>query len=174
MRRLLAVGALLLLAACSDNTTPPGGSPGGAENPTASAPAPDGSTTPGGNTGGIPGGADAKTICAAYTKAEGEAGAKLITILPKAAEAMGDPSQVPGVITELKVALGDYEKQLRAESNRTADGELKAAIDADLATIQATIKTVDTAGNDMEKVINSLNSPEFQKIGDKVKSLCEK
>jgi hypothetical protein len=121
----------------------------------------------------VPGGADKKTICAAYTKVEGDAGAKLVTILPKAAEALGDPAKAPAVIAELKVALADYEKGLAAEANRTADGELRGAIEADLGTIKAAQRTIESAGNDMEKVINSLNSPEFQKIGDKVKTLCE-
>ncbi len=163
MRRLSMVAALLALAACSDNPAPPAGvgTPGGATTPAVSAPP------------GVPGGADRKTVCAAYGKVEGEAGAKLVTILPRAAEALGDPAKAQPVIAELKGVLVDYEKGLAAEANRSADGALRGAIEADLGAIKATQRTIEASGTDMEKVVTSLNSPEFQRIGEKVKTLCE-
>jgi len=173
MHRLITVAALLFLAtACSDDK--PNGQNGpttGATPPTTTASAP---ATAVPSTPGVAGGATKEAVCAAYLKAEGEAGNKFIAILPKAADAMSDPGKAPAVLTELKAALKTYETALTAEAARSADGQLRAAISADLATLAATVKAVESAGNDMEKVLTALNSPEFQQLGDKVKSLCGK
>lgn len=175
MRRLIAIAALACLAACSDTKAPgdaePSSPPAGATATATPAASPGGdpSASP---APGVPGGAARDAVCDAYLKAEGEVGAKLVVILPKVADAMADPSKAAGVLTELKAVLKGYEAALSAEAGRSPDGELKAAVEADLAAIRAALKEIEAAGNDMEKVLGALDSPEFQKLGEKVRTLC--
>jgi hypothetical protein len=120
----------------------------------------------------VPGGADLKTVCAGYSKVEGEAGAKFLTVVQKLPEAIAEPLKAGPAVTELKTALKDYQTGLKAEAARSADGQLRAAIEADVATIGKTVTNIEAAGDDVTRALAALNTPEFQKLGERVKALC--
>jgi len=181
MRRRLAALALsaatlLALTACADKAKDQNPSTGTSRNATATpssagtaSQAPPPSVVP-----GVPGGADLKTVCAGYSKVEGEAGAKFLTLVQKLPEAIADPAKAGPAITELKAALKAYQAGLSAEAARSANGDLRAAIDADVATITKALASIEASGNDVTKALAALNTPEFQKLGERVKALCEK
>lgn len=162
---------LLSAAACSDKSPDkPGSTPTGA-GPSASSSA---GTTASPGSGPVVGGVDKKTVCAGYEKAVGEAQAKLQVILPQLAEAMGSPSKAGPVVTELKTVITTFETAIAAEAARSQDAELRAAIEADLAAWRQAGKDAQAAGADAEKALAALQTPEFTKAGEKVRSLCEK
>lgn len=171
---MLATAAIAGLAACSDNKVqePPLGG-GGQPGTSAGAPAPAGSAAPSALPG-IPGGSDVKTVCAGYNKVAGEAGNKFNQLMLKIPEAMADPAKAGPVLTELKGLLNDYRSGLTTEAARSADGALRTAIEADAAVIAKTLAGVESAGTDIQKVIAAVNTPEFQQLGEKVRTLCEK
>lgn len=163
---LVIVGAVMLLAACSQkapqNSSVPTSGPGGV-TPTAAA----------GRTGEpVGGGADRTAICAGYQKAEADTEAKMTVILPKAAEAMADASKAPAVVSELKTTLTSFETALRAEAGRSADPELKAAIEADVAVLVKALQDLAAAGNDMTSAFAAITSDQFTAAGEKVRELC--
>jgi len=123
---------------------------------------------------GVPDGADRKTVCAAYAKVEGEAGAKFLTMVQKLPEAIAEPLKAGPAVAELKAALKEYQAGLSAEAARSADGQLRAAIQADAATIGKAVANIELAGDDVTKALAALNTPEFQRLGEGVKALCEK
>jgi hypothetical protein len=182
MRRRLAALALsaatlVALSACADKAKDPKPSTGTSKNATAT-PSPASTATPAAVppsvVPGVPGGADLKTVCAGYRKVEGEAGAKFLTLVQKLPEAIADPAKAGPAITELKAALKAYQAGLAAEAARSADGQLRAAIEADVATIAKATADIEAAGNDVTKALAALNTPEFQKLGERVKALCDK
>jgi hypothetical protein len=123
---------------------------------------------------GVPGGADLKTVCDGYTRIEGEAGAKFLTLVQKLPEALAEPVKAGPAVAELKTALKDYQAGLTAEAAKSADGQLRTAIQADVATIAATVANIEAGGDDVTKALAALNTPEFQKLGEGVKALCDK
>ncbi|HEX6684486.1 MAG TPA: hypothetical protein VF062_16910 [Candidatus Limnocylindrales bacterium] len=122
----------------------------------------------------MPGGSDLKTICNGYLAAEGAAGAKFLAIVQKLPDAMTDPSKAAPAMTELKGALGEYRAGLAAQAAKSADGELKAAIETDVAIVAKALAAVEAAGTDVTAALNAMNTPDFQKLGEKVKTLCDK
>lgn len=180
MRRRLAAlalsaAALVVLSACVD--TPKDQNPSSSGTSGSSA----GPST-GGVTGtaapsalpGVPGGSDIRTVCAGYTKIEGEAGAKFLTLVQKLPEAIAEPNKAGPAIQELKTALKDYQVGLTLEASRSADGPLRTAINADAATIAKAVAEIEVANGDVTKALAALNTPEFQKLGEGVKALCDK
>lgn len=173
MRRAVTLAAMLFVAAlpvtaCANNPEPgtdASASPSAGTTATVSIPPASGP--------GVPGGADNAAVCAAYQAAQDQAQQKFIELLPRAAEATNDPSKAPAVLAELKTALKAYETAIAAEAGRAADGQLKAALEADLATLRATATSIEAAGTDMDKVLTALNSPDFQNLGENVKAICE-
>ncbi len=170
---VVIVGAGLLMAACSSKS--PNSSvltPGPGKSATA-APASPGAT---GTSSGIPvtGGVDRKTICTAYQKAEAEAETRLTAVLPKAAEAIGDPAKGAPVVAELKAVLAGFETALKTEAARSGDAELKSAIEADVAVLVKTQQDLTAAGNDVTKAFEAINTDQFTAAGEKVKALCAK
>jgi len=123
---------------------------------------------------GLPGGADLKTVCAGYTKVEGEAGAKFLALVQKLPEALAEPVKAGPAVAELKAALKDYQAGLAAEVAKAADGRMRTAIQADVATIAKTVANIEAGGDDVTKALAALNTPEFQKLGEGVKALCDK
>lgn len=123
---------------------------------------------------GVPGGADVKTVCTNYSKVEGEAGAKFLTMVQKLPEAIADPNKAGPAVAELKAALKEYQAKLSAEAGKSADGRLRAAIEADAAAIGKAVANIEAAGDDVTKALAALNTPEFQKLGEGVKALCDK
>jgi hypothetical protein len=121
----------------------------------------------------VPGGADIKTVCAGYTKVEGEAGAKFLTLVQKLPEAIAEPNKAGPAILELKNALKDYQAGLTMEASKSADGSLRTAIHADAATIAKAVAEIELANDDVTKALAALNTPEFQKLGEGVKALCD-
>jgi hypothetical protein len=171
---VLSVAALAALSACVDkprDQNPSLGTGGNAgQSPTPDATDPLGplpSAMP-----GVPGGADLKTVCAAYTKIEGEAGAKFLDLVQKLPEAIAEPNKAGPAVAELKAALKAYQAGLSAESAKSADGQLRAAIEADVATIGKTVANIELAKDDVTMALAALNTPEFQKLGERVKALC--
>jgi hypothetical protein len=164
---VVSMGAGLFMTSCSDN--PPGTSvptPGPGQGSGSRA-------SPGANGGPVTGGVDRKTICAAYTKAEGDAEAKLMVVLPKAAEAVGDPAKAAPVVAELKTVLSGFETALKTEAAR-ADAELKGAIDADVAVLVKAQQDLAAAGNDVTLAFAAINTDQFTAAGEKVRALCAK
>ena len=169
----LIMGAALFLAACSNNGVDKGSVPttgAGASGIASTSASPGSSSVPGG--GPVTGGVDKKTVCAAYQKAEGEAEAKLTVVVPKAAEAIANPSQAPAVLAELKAILATFEAALRTEAARSADAQLKAAIEADVAALVKAQQDLQAAGNDVGKAFAAINTDQFTAAGEKVKALC--
>ena len=121
---------------------------------------------------GLPGGADLKTVCAGYTKVEGEAGAKFLALVQKLPEALAEPVKAGPAVAELKAALKDYQAGLAAEVAKAADGRMRTAIQADVATIAKTVSGIELAKDDVTMALAALNTPEFQKLGERVKALC--
>jgi hypothetical protein len=177
MRRRLAalalsVAAFAALGACADsskNQDPSGGTGGSTATPGTTAPTAAPTVLP-----GVPGGADIKTVCAGYTKVEGEAGAKFLALVQKLPEAIADPVKAGPALTDLKNALKDYQAGLTLEASKSADGQLRTAIHADAAAIARATAQVEAAGDDVNKALTALNAPEFQKLGEGVKALCDK
>ncbi|WP_203915071.1 hypothetical protein [Rhizocola hellebori] len=163
----------LLLAACSakapDQVSVPTPGPAGSVGASAS-PGATGSPAPGPVTGGV----DRQTICASYRKAEADAEAKLTVVIPKAAEAIGDPAKAGPVLAELKAALAGFEAALKAEAARAGDAELKGAIDADVAALVKAQQDLAAAGNDVTLAFAAINTDQFTAAGEKVKALCAK
>lgn len=122
----------------------------------------------------MPGGADLKTVCTGYLAAEGAAGAKFLAIVQKLPDAMTDPSKAGPALAELKAALNEYRTELAAQAAKSADAELKAAIDTDVASLAKAIAVVEAAGNDVPKALGAMNAPEFEALGEKVRTLCDK
>ncbi len=171
---LVTVGAGMFLAACSDkapqNTSVPTPGPGGATSATGG---PGPTNTPGGG-GPVTGGVDRKAVCAGYQKAETEAEAKMTVVLPKAAEAIADPSKAPAVVAELKATLASFETALRAEAGRSGDAELKRAIEADVAVLTKAQQDLTAAGDDVTKAFAAINTEQFTAAGEKVRELCSR
>jgi hypothetical protein len=173
---VLSVAALAALSACVDKPRDQNPSLGTGGNATSS-PGQGGTASPGALPSalpGVPGGADLKTVCAAYAKVEGEAGAKFLTMVQKLPEAIADPNKAGPAVAELKAALKEYQAKLSAEAGKSADGQLRAVIEADAATIGKALANIEAAGDDVTKALAALNTPEFQKLGEGVKALCDK
>jgi len=173
---VLSAAALLVLSACVDKPRDQNPSLGTGGNATTT-PGSGGTASPGvvpSALPGVPGGADLKTVCAAYAKVEGEAGAKFLTLVQKLPEAIAEPLKAGPAVAELKTALKEYQAKLSAEAARSADGQLRTAIEADAATIGKTVANIETAGDDVTRALAALNTPEFQKLGEGVKALCDK
>jgi len=174
--RILVVtaGVGLFLAACSDkapdNTSVPTSGPG--QSGTAAPGSPGASGAPGG--GPVTGSVDRKTVCEAYQKAEADAEAKMTVVLPKAAEAIGDPVKGAQVVAELKTVLSSFEVALKAESARVGDAELKGAIDSDVAVLVKAQQDLTAAGNDVTAAFAAINTDSFTAAGEKVKTVCAK
>ena len=178
MRRWLAAlalstAALVVLSACVDTPRDQNPSLGTGKNP-AESPATGGTASQGPvpSLPGVPGGADLKTVCAGYAKIEGEAGAKFLTLVQKLPEAIAEPNKAGPAVAELKTALKDYQAGLSAEAAKSADGQLRSAIEADVATIAKTVSNIELAKDDVTMALAALNTPEFQKLGERVKALC--
>jgi len=178
LRRLaalaLSAAALVALSACVDKPRDQNPSLGTGGNP-AESPATGGTASPGAAASsmpGVPGGADLKTVCAGYTKIEAEAGAKFLTLVQKLPEAIAEPNKAGPAVAELKTALKDYQAGLSAQAAKSADGQLRAAIEADVATIAKTVSGIELAKDDVTMALAALNTPEFQKLGERVKALC--
>ena len=122
----------------------------------------------------VPGGADRTSVCAAYDKAQGEAEAKLIVVVPKLAEALGDPSKAGPALTELKAVMASFDASLSAQANLAQDADLKAAIQADVNVLRKAGGDIVAAGNDVEKALAALQTDEFKAVGEKVKAICAK
>jgi hypothetical protein len=168
---VVTAGAGLLLAACSDKA------PDKASVPVPGPSQSNGSTTtqsPGPSGGPVTGGVDRKTVCGAYQKAEADAEAKMTVVLPKAAEAIGDPVKGAAVVAELKSVLSSFEIALKAEAARAGDAELKSAIDGDVAVLVKTQQDLAAAGNDVTAAFAAINTEAFTAAGEKVKALCSK
>jgi hypothetical protein len=156
--------AALSLAACEENE-PQKLNPGIGQSsrPSASAqPSP------------VPGGTDRTSVCAAYDKAQGEAEAKLIVVLPKVGEAMGDPSKAGPALTELKAVVASFDASLSAQADLARDADLKAAIQADVSALRKASGDLTAAGNDVDKALAALQTDAFKAVGEKVKALCGK
>lgn len=160
---ILLAAALLALGACSENETP---------NKLPTGAATSGASSPAGSP--VPGGKDRVSVCASYDKAQGEAEAKLVVVLPKLAEAMGDPSKAGPAITELKAVMASFDASLSDQVNLAQDAELKAAIQADVNSLRKASTAIAAGGNDVEKALAALQTDEFKAVGEKVRALCGK
>lgn len=171
----LSVAALVALSACSDNPKDQNPSLGTSKSPAAtSAPASTAPTAAPSVMSGVPGGADIKTVCAGYSKVEADVGAKLVALAQKLPAALTDPAKAGPAIAELKNVLKDYQAGLTLEASRSADGQLRTAIHAEAATIAKTVAAIEAGGDDVNKALVALNTPEFQKLGEGVKALCDR
>jgi hypothetical protein len=170
---LVTAGVGLVLAACSDkapdNTSVPTSGPGQSGATSTLSP---GAT--GGPGGPVTGAVDRKTVCEAYQKAEADAEAKLTVVLPKAAEAIGDPVKGAAVVAELKTVLSSFETALKVEAARVGDAELKGAIDGDVAVLAKAQQDLTAAGNDVTAAFAAINTDSFTAAGEKAKALCAK
>ncbi|MDI1460878.1 hypothetical protein QEZ54_07870 [Catellatospora sp. KI3] len=163
MRRVIATLALSLAvfgtAACSDTPTTEAG-PGSSAAPSASAAA-----APAGT-------ADKKTTCAAYEKAEMAAKVAMLATLGKAMDAITDESKQQELIGELKKTMVDFGTALTAAAADSADAEVKAALEANIAALTAATTAIETAAGDFDKATDAIDAPEFEQAGKKLEALC--
>jgi hypothetical protein len=122
----------------------------------------------------VPGGTDRTSVCAGYDKAQGEAEAKLVVVLPKVGEALGDPTKAGPALTELKAVVASFDASLSAQANLAQDADLKAAIQADVSVLHQAGGDLAAAGNDVEKALAALQTDAFKAVGEKVKAICGK
>jgi hypothetical protein len=163
---VLAIAALAL-SACSENDkpktlNPPAGSSAGAPATPSPQPSP------------VPGGTDRASVCAGYEKAQGEAEAKLIVVLPKVGEALADPSKAGPALAELKAVLATLDASFNTQATLAQDAQLKAAIEADLAVLRKAGSEIQAAGTDVARALAALQTDEFKALGEKVKAICGK
>jgi hypothetical protein len=95
-------------------------------------------------------------------------------VVPKAAEAIANPSKAAPVLTELKTILATFEAALKAEAGRPDDAQLRAAIHADVAVLAKVQQDLAAAGNDVSAAFAAINTEQFTAAGEKVKALCAK
>lgn len=159
--------AALALGACSESDKPKTLSPAPGSSAGASA-----SASP--QASPVPGGADRASVCAGYQKAQGEAEAKLIVLLPKVGEAMGDPAKAGPALADLRAALTALEASLNIQANLSQDAELKAAIQGDVTVLRKAVNDVQAAGTEVDKALAALQTDEFKALGEKVRTVCGK
>ncbi|MDI1465630.1 hypothetical protein QEZ54_32135 [Catellatospora sp. KI3] len=156
MRRILAAATLGLAlfgaAACADTPV---------DNPGASA-APSAASSPAG--------VDKATACANLTKATDEFTAKFTALLPK----LTDPAGQKEAATQLLADLTAFQTAYGKDAAAIADADLKAAVQADLATLGSGLAAVGQANGDVTKIQAALSTPEFSAAGEKVKTICGK
>lgn len=156
MRRILATATLGLAlfgaAACADTEPSATGTP-----------------TPGAATSAAaPAGVDKKAACANLTKATEDFKTQGAAILPE----MMNPATQQAAVPKLTKLLTDFQAAYSKDVNTIADAELKAAVEADLKTLQAAGAAVVAANGDAAKIEAALSSPDFTAAGEKVKTLC--
>jgi hypothetical protein len=156
MRRILAVvtlgAALFTAAACADTKPDASASPSAATATSAAA------------------GVDKKTACTNLKAAVDGFSAKAIVLAPKLADP--DKAKAGAAVSELLTELQAFQTKYSADIAAIQDPELKAAVQDDIKVLTTASAAVLAAGTDAAKVNTVLSGPEFQKAGEKVKSLC--
>lgn len=171
MRRVLTTTALSLtllgVAACSADpaeTTATPSSPAVSAAPSSAAPA-------------VPTGTrDRETTCLAFMglSISEKGGLGVLAATTKIiGAALNDEAKVATLIPGLSQAIEVYRAELAKISADTADAELKAALEADLATIVAGQQAVTAANGDPDKILEILEGPalDFQD-GGKTGKIC--
>jgi hypothetical protein len=163
MRRVIATLSLSLAvlgtAACAETPTTEAG-PGSSAAPSATAAA-----APAGT-------ADKATTCTAYKKADLAAKVALMDTLGEALKAMDDKAKQQELIGELKKFLTDYAAALSTAAANSADAEVKAALEENIAGMSAAATAIESAAGDFDKASGALDAPELEAATKKLDSLC--
>lgn len=165
MRRVLATAALGLallgMTACADQETPSTANSGA---PAASSAAPAPAASP----------IDKAAACSAYMKAEEDLKKPLLETMMNLDAIKTDPAKAQTAIADMTKALATFETTLTPIAAGSVDAELKAAIEADIAALKKMPAAIAGAGADLDKIVEALSAPEFEKVGEGVRSLCGK
>ncbi|BCJ73487.1 hypothetical protein CS0771_30310 [Catellatospora sp. IY07-71] len=87
--------------------------------------------------------------------------------------AINDEAKAATLIPDLSEAIEVYRAELAKISADTADAELKAALEADLATVVAGQQAVTAANGDLDKIIEVLEGPALDfEDGGKTGKIC--
>ncbi|MEU8077410.1 hypothetical protein AB0B31_18395 [Catellatospora citrea] len=163
MRRVIATLSLSLAvlgtAACGDTPTTEAG-PGTSAAPSASAPA------------AAAGTADKKTTCAAYEKAEVAAKTAVVNLFGEAVKSMDDKAKLQQVAADLKKTMTDFGAALGTAAANSADTEVKAALEANIAALTNAAAAIESAAGDFDKASNAMDAPEFEAATKKIEALC--
>ncbi len=166
MRRVLATAtlglALLGMSACADPETPGATPSGSAAAATSAAPAPAASPI------------DKAAACAAYLKAEEDLKKPLLETMMNLETIKTDPTKAQAAIADMTKALSTFETTLTPIAAGSVDAELKTAIEADIAALKKMPAAIAGAGADLDKIVQALSAPEFEKVGEGVRAACGK
>lgn len=150
MRRILAAGllglAVLAASGCADK-------------------APTASGSPSAQAAGI----SKEQACAKLKAASDEFEAKG---MPVVTELVTDPSKAEAKLPEVMAIFNTFITAYGADVASISDPDLKAAVEADLATLKDAASRIAAGTGDVQQLAAVLTSPEFQTAGDKVAEIC--
>lgn len=116
--------------------------------------------------------ADKKTTCDAYLALFAETSAKASPLAAAAQNAQQDPTAALNALVQFKSLIADYEAKLSPIDANSADLQVKAALDAELADVRQTKADIDAAGIDQDKLQAALENRATSQTSANVKAAC--
>ena len=115
--------------------------------------------------------ADKKTVCDAYLKLDTEVEGKITSLAVSVQAAQNDPLKAASALSEGMTVLSEYQAKTSDLATRSADAELKAALQAEVDTTKKLQADLTAAGSDPAKVQSVIQNAD-RTPGEKLESLC--
>lgn len=115
---------------------------------------------------------DKAAACAELTKDLDALKMRAINLLDALLKAENDPSLAPKAAEDVRYLFTEMQAAADKHLATAGDPELKAALTAFSEQIKARRTAMEAAGQDVEKLFDSMDDPAFEEAGNKLDQLC--
>jgi len=115
---------------------------------------------------------DKTAACAELTKDLDALKMRAINLLDALLKAESDPSLAPKATEDVRDLFAEMQAAADKHLATAGDPELKAALTAFSEQIKTRRTAIEAAGQDVEKLFDSMDDPAFEQAGDKLDQLC--